>query len=176
MPSQKVLEGKKQVVAELSEKLKNSVAGVLVDYSGTTVADDTALRKSLREAGVSYTVIKNTLIGRAADEAGLGDLKAVLNGTTALAVSANDYVAAARILCDFADKHDNFTVKMGFIDDRVISADEVAELSKLPSREELVARALGGLNAPIAGFAGVLNAELRSLVIALNAIVEKQSA
>ena len=98
MPSQKVLDEKKAVVAALTERLQNSVAGVVVNYKGINVADDTKLRKDLREAGVKYTVVKNTLLSRAADEAGLSDLIAVLEGTSALATSAEDHSAAERIL------------------------------------------------------------------------------
>ena len=104
MPSQKVLEQKKQFVAELSEQLKGAKAGVVVDYQGITVAADTALRKSLREANVNYSVVKNTLLGRAADEADLSELKSVLEGTTALATCDNDEIIAAKLLCEFADQ------------------------------------------------------------------------
>lgn len=176
MPSEKILEQKKQIVAELAEKLQNACAGVIVDYKGINVADDTKLRKELREAGVEYAVVKNTLLSRAAEAAGKDGLKTVLEGTTALALSNDDYVAAARILCNFAKDHENFKIKIGFTDDQILDAASVEALSKLPSREELVAKALGGLNAPIAGFVHVLNANLRGLVCALNAIAEKQGA
>lgn len=176
MPSEKILEQKKQIVAELAEKLQKACAGVIVDYKGINVADDTKLRKELREAGVEYAVVKNTLLSRAAEAAGKDGLKTVLEGTTALALSNDDYVAAARILCNFAKDHENFKIKIGFTDDQILDAASVEALSKLPSREELVAKALGGLNAPIAGFVHVLNANLRGLVCALNAIAEKQGA
>ena len=112
MPSEKVLELKKQQVAALKERLDASIAGVIVDYKGITVADDTALRKELREAGVEYTVVKNTLLGRAIEGTSLADMGSVLEGTTAIATSKDDYVAAARILGKFAEKNDNFTVKV----------------------------------------------------------------
>ncbi len=176
MPSQKVLEQKKALVADLSEKLKNSCTGVIVDYKGISVADDTKLRKELREAGVTYTVVKNTLLGLAAKEAGIEGVNEVLSGTTAIALSESDYVAAARILSKYAEDHENFKLKLGFLDGKVIPVSEVEALAKLPSREELVAKALGGLNAPITGFVGVLNANLRGLVCALNAIAEQKGA
>ena len=176
MPSAAVLEQKKQVVAGLSEKLKNSCVGIVVDYKGINVADDTALRKALREAGVHYTVVKNTLLKFAADDAGLQGLDDVLEGTTAVAVSESDYVAGAKILCGFAKDHEFFKIKKGFIDGKVIDVSGIEDLAKLPSKEVLVAKALGGLNAPISGFVGVLNANLRGLVCALNAIAEKQGA
>lgn len=158
MPSQKVLEEKKQVVAGISEQLKNAVAGVLVDYSGITVENDTKLRKELREAGVHYGVIKNTLLKRAIDGAGLGELDPLLNGTTALATSTEDYSAAARILCKYAKDNDHFKIKSGFADGKVLTADEVNNLAKLPSREVLLSMVLGAMQATISGLARALNA------------------
>ena len=110
MPSQKVLEQKQQIVADLAERIQGSVAGVIVSYEGITVDEDTKLRKDLREAGVKYTVVKNTLIKRAAEKAGLTGIDEVLNGTSAIATSDEDYVAAARILQKFADGHKTFAV------------------------------------------------------------------
>ena len=140
MPSEKVLEQKKQIVADLAEALKGSVAGVVVDYKGINVADDTVLRKELREAGVKYSVVKNTLLGLAAKEAGLEDITKVLEGTTAIAVSPEDHTAAARILSKFADTHKNFSIKSGYLDGDVI---------------DLVCNAF---NAPIAAFARAVQA------------------
>lgn len=157
MPSAKVLEQKKQIVVELTEKLNGAIAGVVVDYKGTSVADDTALRKELREAGVEYIVVKNTLLGRAADEAGLGELKSVLEGTTAIAFSP-DHTAAARILKKFADAHDNFSIKAGFMEGKVIDVATVESLAKLPSKEILMATVLGAFQAPIAAFARAVQA------------------
>lgn len=176
MPSEKILEQKKQLVSELSEKLKGSCVGVLVNYKGITVAEDTKLRKDLREAGAEYFVVKNTMLSRAATDAGINGLDPVLEGTTALAISEDDYVSAAKILSKFADTSKTFKVKAGFIDGEVVGEAEVKDLAKLPSKEVLVAQVLGGLNAPISGFVGVLSATMRGLVIALNAIAEKQSA
>ena len=156
MPSEKILEQKKQQVAELSEKLKTAVTGVIVDYKGITVADDTKLRKSLRESGDEYKVVKNTLLGRALKEAGIDGLDSVLEGTTAIAISQEDYVGAAKILCEYAEKNKNFQVKAGFVDGKMIDAEGVKNLAKLPSKEVLLAQVLGGLNAPITGFATVL--------------------
>lgn len=176
MPSEKILEQKKALVASLSDKLKNSCAGVIVNYKGINVSDDTKLRKELRESGVEYFVVKNTLLQRAAKEAGLDGLEPVLEGTTAIAISKEDHVAAARILCKFADENDFFKAKAGFIEGKVISEAKVNNLAKLPTKEVLVAKALGGLNAPISGFVTVLNGTIKGLVVALNAIAEKQSA
>ncbi len=176
MPSEKILEQKKQIVAELTEKLKSACAGVIVDYKGINVADDTKLRRELREAGVDYFVVKNTLLSRAAKEAGIEGLDSVLEGTTALAVSKDDHVAAARILCKFAEKNKSIKPKAGFVEGKAIDVAEVENLSKLPSKEVLVAQVLGGLNAPITGFVTVLNGTMKGLVVALNTIAEKQSA
>lgn len=176
MPSEKILQEKQAYVEKLAEKIQSSVAGVVVSYKGISVADDTALRRKLREAGVEYSVVKNTMLRRAAEKTGLGDLDSVLEGSTALAVSAEDHVAAAKILSEYAEKSKTFEVKAGYVEGKVIDAAGVAELAKMPPKEVLVAKVLGGLNAPISGFANVLNANLRGLVVALNAIAEKQSA
>ena len=175
MPSQKVLAEKQQLVEALAEKLKGSVAGVLVDYKGINVADDTKLRADLRKAQVQYTVEKNTMLRFAIEKAGLDDLASVLAGTTALAVSQDDHVAAAKQLSQFAATHKGFTIKAGFIDGKAISPAEVDALAKLPSKEQLLSKALGGLNAPISGLVYVLNANLTGLAVALNAIAEQKA-
>ena len=158
MPSVKVLEAKKQDVAVIAERLQSSCAGVLVDYKGISVADDTALRADLRKAGVEYTVSKNTMIELAVKDSELAGLSACLSGTTALATCKEDYVAAARILCKFASSHNNFTVKSGFIDKEVISVEKIESLAKLPSREVLLATVCSVFNAPIAAFARAVQA------------------
>lgn len=158
MPSTAVLEKKKQMVADLSERIKNSCAGVVVDYKGINVEDDTKLRKELREAGVEYTVVKNSILGRAAQDAGLEGLDSVLEGTTAIATSADDYVASARILQKYADTHNNFTLKSGYLDGEIISLEKLIALAKLPSREVLLATVCNVFNAPIAAFARAVQA------------------
>ncbi|MBR0537207.1 MAG: 50S ribosomal protein L10 [Clostridia bacterium] len=158
MPSAKVLELNKAKVAALKEKIDAAVAGVLVDYKGITVEDDTKLRKELREAGVEYCVAKNTLIRRAIEGTALEAMDDVLNGTTAIATSKEDYVVAAKILSKFADGHDNFTVKAGFLDGEVISLAKVDELAKLPSKEQLLATVVFAFQAPMASFARAIQA------------------
>ena len=158
MPSVKVLEAKKAEVAAIAERLQGACAGVIVDYKGINVADDTALRKELREAGVEYTVSKNTMIELAIKGTSLEGLSSCLEGTTALATSTDDYVAAARILCKFASTHSNFTVKSGFLDGEVISTEKIDSLAKLPSREILLATVCNVFNAPIAAFARAVQA------------------
>ena len=175
MPSEKILEQKKQIVADLAEKLKGATAGVLVNYSGINVADDTKLRASMRDAGVDYAVIKNSYIRLAAKEACLEGIEEHLEQNTAMGISASDPVITAKILSEYAGKSKTFKIKAGFVDGKMISADEVNALAKLPSREVLVAKALGGLNAPITGFVYVLNANLSGLARVLNAIAEQKA-
>lgn len=158
MPSEKILEMKKQQVAALRERLTGACAGVLVDYKGITVADDTALRRELREAGVEYTVLKNSLIRLAIEGTSLAGMGEALKGSTAVATSQNDYVAAARILGKFAGKIKNFTMKSGFLDEDVIGLEKLTELSKLPSRRVLLATVLSAFNAPLAAFARAIQA------------------
>ena len=158
LPNAKVLEQKQQLVAELSEKIAGSVAGVVVDYKGTTVADDTALRKELREAGIEYFVVKNTLLARAIEGTDLADMKSVLEGTTAIALSKEDHTAAARILNKFAEAHENFSIKSGFLDGKLIDNDTITALAKLPTRDVLLATVLGAFQAPIAAFARAVQA------------------
>ena len=174
MPNAKVLEEKRALVAELTEKMKNASAGVFVDYKGITVADDTKLRRELRAAGVEYAVIKNTMLRFAIDNLGYSELDEQLNGTTALAISPEDPVAAAKILTAYAKKNDKFKIKGGFVDGKPLNTAEVADLAELPPREVLIAKVLGGFNAPITGLVGVTNGLLRGLVAALAAIAEKK--
>jgi len=165
LPSEKVLESKKQLVVDLTEKLKNATAGVLIDYKGISVADDTALRKDFREAGVEYTVVKNTMLRFAAKNAGLDGLDSVLSGTTALAIS-NDAVASAKVATKYADKiKKGFEIKAGFMDGEVLDIAKVIEVGKLPSKEQLVGQLLS-----------VLTANIRGMAVALNAIAEQKES
>lgn len=158
LPSEKILEKKKQDVAELVEKLNASVAGVVVEYKGVTVADDTKLRADLRAENIEYKVVKNSILGRAADEAGLSELKSVLEGTTAIAISKDDQVAAARILKKFADSHEDFNIKSGYMDGAVVDLATINSLAGLPSKDVLLATVCNAFNAPIASFARVIQA------------------
>ncbi|MGN0567121.1 MAG: 50S ribosomal protein L10 [Acutalibacteraceae bacterium] len=158
MPSEKILEQKKKVVSELADTLSSSVAGVIVDYKGITVDEDTKLRKELREAGVKYAVVKNTILKLAAEKAELSDIDDVLEGTTAIATSAEDHVAAARILSKFAENSKTFTIKKGFLDGKVIGVETVESLAKLPSKDVLLATVCNAFNAPIAAFARAMQA------------------
>lgn len=164
MPSEKILEQKKAIVAELTEKIANAKTGVVVDYKGITVEADTQLRKKLREAGVEYKVVKNTFLRFALNSNNLNELDEKLEGTTAIALWSDDTFEGAKLLSKQAESG-SFAIKGGFMDGKVISVDTVNALAKLPPREVLIAQVLAGFNAPVAAFARVLNA-----------IVEKQSA
>ena len=158
MPSQKILAQKKEAVAALAETLRGAVSGVLVEYKGINVADDTKLRHDLRAAGVKYSVVKNTLLELAAKDTQLEDLKPFLVGTTALATSADDYTAAARILSKYAAGSKTFELKTGFLDGKVIDKSKLEALAKLPTRDVLLATVCNAFQAPIAAFARALQA------------------
>ena len=156
MPSKSILEQKQQIGASLAEELKNSPAGVVVNYQGITVDADTKMRKALREAGVHYTVMKNSLTGRACDEVGMGDMKQYLNGMTAIAISENDAVAPAKVLKKYADKVESFKILAGYLDGAVIDEKTVIALADIPSKETLVAKFLGSIQSPLYGLAYAL--------------------
>lgn len=159
MPNAKVLSEKQAIVAALTEKLQGAVAGVIVDYSGITVAEDTEMRRKLRENNVDYSVVKNTLLRFAINNSGLSELDSLLNGTTSLAVSVDDPVAPAKIIKEYADKlNGRFEIKGGFMDGKVISLDEVNALASIPALPVLQAQVLGTMLAPITSFAVVIKA------------------
>ena len=163
MPSEKILEQKKQAVAELSAKLKESCVGVVVDFKGISVADDTKLRKELREAGVEYKVIKNTMLRLALNGTDYEGLSEHLSNTTALAVSAEDPIAAAKILNKYAEaSKGKFSLKAGFMEGKVLDEAGVKQIATLPGREELLCM-----------LCSALNGNIRGLAVALNAIAEK---
>ena len=158
MPSAQVLDSKKKIVADLTEKLQKATAGVIVSYQGITVEDDTALRAELRKAGVEYAVVKNTLTKRACESVGYGELANVLEGMTAVATSENDPVAAAKILKKYADKVESFEIKAGFVDGKILDVAGVNDLADLPSKEVLIGKLLGSLQSSLYGLAHVLQA------------------
>lgn len=160
MPNAKVLSEKQAIVAELVEKLKNATSGVLVDYKGITVAEDTALRAELRKNDVEYAVVKNTLVRFALDEVNLKELDDVLHGTTSLAISTGDPIAPMRVVNQFAKKlgDDRFNIKAGFMEGKVISLNEIKALAELPGKETLQAQVLGTMLAPITSLAIVIKA------------------
>jgi large subunit ribosomal protein L10 len=166
---------KRQIVAEIKTKLENSSAAVLTDYRGLNVAQVTELRKRMREAGVEYKVLKNTMIRFAAHELGLEGLDPYLEGPTAVAFSA-DPVAPAKIIYDFAKANKALEVKVGVLEGKVIEAAQVKALADLPSREELLAKVVGGMQAPLYGMVSVLSGTLRSFVYALEAVRKQKEA
>lgn len=175
MPKESTMKRKREVVDRISSTMKAAKAMIFADYRGLTVEQDTELRNALRNAGVDYKVVKNTLTRFAAKESGLDELDPFLKGPTAMASSDTDPIAPAKVLYEYAKKYDKLELKVGIVEGKVIDLDGVKALAELPSREVLIARALGGLNAPITGFANVLNANIRGLVVALNAIAEQKA-
>ena len=163
MPSEKILSQKKAYVEELAGKLKNSVAGVVVDYKGISVADDTKLRRELREAGVEYTVVKNTMLRLALADLGYTEMEKVLEGSTAIAISKEDPIAAAKILGKYAeDSKGKFSIKAGYMDGKEMDVAAVQQLAKLPGKQELLSM-----------LCSALQGNIRGLAVALNAIAEK---
>lgn len=177
-----VTSAKQAVVAQLKEQLESAKGVVLTSYKGLTVAQDTELRRELREAGVSYHVVKNTMLRIAAKEAGIEGIEEHLEGTTAFAFSTEDAVAPAKVICGFIKKNkledaEVLTVKVGMVEGKVIGVDEVKALAALPSREELIAKLLGSMNAPISNTVNVLQGVIRNAVYVLDAISsQKESA
>ena len=164
-----VTSAKQAVVAQLKEQLESAKGVVLTSYKGLTVAQDTELRRELREAGVSYHVVKNTMLRIAAKEAGIEGIEEHLEGTTAFAFSTEDAVAPAKVICGFIKKNkledaEVLTVKVGMVEGKVIGVDEVKALAALPSREELIAKLLGSMNAPISNTVNVLQGVIRNAV------------
>ena len=158
MPSKAILEQKQQVVSDLSELIRNSASGVIVNYQGITVDDDTKMRKALREAGVKYMVVKNTLTGRACDECGYSEIKQHLTGMTAIAISEKDAVAPAKILKEYADQIESFKILAGYVDGEVLDEKNVLALAEIPSKDVLVGKLLGSLLSPLYKLAFVLDA------------------
>jgi len=151
------VELKQPIVAEISELLNGAASAVVVDYRGLTVAQDTELRKALREAGISYKVYKNTMIKRAAEGTDFAALDPHLEGPTAIAVSKEDATAPARILAEFAKKADKLEIKGGVVEGSYYDAKGMQVIATIPSREVLLGRLLGSMQSPIANFARVLN-------------------
>lgn len=172
---------KQAVIASLKAQLSSAKGAVLVDYRGLTVAQDTKLRRKLREAGVNYHVVKNTLTNLAAKDAGIEGLEEYLSGTTALAISTTDPVAPAKVLSDFQKEINKtvktFNIKAGILDGKVINAEGVKALAELPSREVLLAKLAGTMQAPISGLVSVMAGTIRKFVYAVDAVrQQKESA
>lgn len=157
-------------VTEIKEKLDKTQGAVITDYRGLNVAQVTELRKQLREAGVEYKVLKNTLTIRAVKEIGLEDVIPSLSGPTAIAFGYNDPVAPAKVISDFAKANQALEVKGGILDGAFLDSEGVKALAALPSREELLSQVVRGMQAPIAGMVNVLQGNIRNVVYALEAV------
>ncbi len=158
MPSEKILEGKKKQVEEIKELLTGAASVVLVDYKGIDVANDTKLRAELREAGVEYLVLKNSILKFAFEAVGMDEFVPQLHGTTAIAVSKEDPIAAAKVVQKYSDSlKEVFNVKMGYVDGKFLSVEEVKSVATLPSRETLIAMVAGSFNSIIASFARAIS-------------------
>ncbi len=168
-------EAKKLVVEDIKEKIQNAKSVVLVKFSGLSVAEDTELRREFRKNNVEYKVLKNTLIRRAFNDLGVTDFDEDLNGPTSVAFGS-DETGAAKVIMEAAKKYqDKVSVKSAFVEGGKVGVEGVKALASMPSKEQLIAKMLGSLQAPIANFVGVLSAMPRSLVIALNAVAEKKA-
>ena len=171
---EKQIAAKALIVDELAEKIQSAQSVILYDYIGLNVAEVSELRNRFRAVGVEYRVIKNTYILRAANKLGIEGLEPHLHGTTALAFGFNDPVAPAKVLTEFIKSVKKTDIKVGLLDGKVLDKAEVTALANLPSREELIAKILGSMNAPITGAVMVLSGVIRAFVVALNAIKEKK--
>ena len=174
--SMKTKEQKAQATSEVATKLKRAKTTVLADYRGLNVAQDTKLRKKLREGGVEYRVIKNTVTSRAAKDADIEGLDAYLAGPIAIAFDYEEFTRAAKILSDFARENKALEIKAGVFEGKVIGPDKVKALANLPSREVLLAQLAGQFAAPLAGLASVLAGPLRQFAYAVEALRQKREA
>ena len=174
--SEKAIQQKQQIVSELQEKIEKSQAVIFYDYIGLTVAEVTELRNNFRNANVEYKVIKNTMIARAAQGLNIEGLDATLEGPTAVAFGYDDPVAPAKILTDFIKKAKKTEIKAGILNGQVVDLEAIKMLSELPSKEELLAKLLGGLQSPISGLAMSLSGIIRKVFYALNAVKDTKEA
>jgi large subunit ribosomal protein L10 len=169
-------ERKQQIVNEIKEKLDNSSAVIVTDYRGLNVSQMTKLRAELRNAGIEYKVLKNTLTSLAARELDLADLDNYLSGPTAIAFSREDPVAPAKVLTKFAKEHKALEIKGGLLDGKIIDANSIKALADLPGREELLAQVLRGFQSPLSQLVNVLNGPIRNLVYVLEAVRKQKEA
>ena len=166
-------EAKKLIVEEIKEKLNRAKSVTFVDYNALTVAEDTKLRQEFKKNGAEYKVYKNKLLLLALSELGINGAEQYLHGTTAVAFSYNDEVSGAKVVCNAAEDTKKLTVKFGLLNGNFVESKEIEALAKLPSKEVLIAKLLGTLNAPVSALARVLAAPVQGLAIALNAIASK---
>jgi len=166
---------KEAVVKELTDKFSSAKSLVITDYLGLNVAEMTELRKQLREAGVEFKVVKNTLATIAANEVEMNNMTEFFSGPTAIAFGEDDAVSPAKILVDFAKDHEVVEIKAGLLDGELISKDKVNSLAEIPSREVLLAQAFAGMKAPLNGLVNVLQGNIRGLVQVLGQIKDQKA-
>ena len=166
-----VTEEKKAAVAELNKKFEEAKSMVVTDYIGLDVAEMTELRDKLREAGVEYKVVKNTLASIAVGQSDINEeITDFFNGPTAIAFGMEDVISPAKVLVDFEKENDIFEIKAGYLNDEVIDREKVVSLSEVPGREELLSKAFAGMQAPISGLVNVLQSNIRNIVQVLNQV------
>lgn len=169
-------EDKIEVVRELREDIERSNALLLTDYRGLTVKEISALRRSLREAGAEYKVVKNSLFELAAESMADSGLPQLLEGPTAVAFVRNDPVLSAKVIADFMREHKTLSIKGGFVEGQLYTADQIQALSKVPPRDVLVAQLLGSIQLPISNLVGTLQGLVSSLVYTLQAVADQKAA
>ncbi|MEA3493521.1 MAG: 50S ribosomal protein L10 [Candidatus Margulisiibacteriota bacterium] len=172
--AQKAVETKKKVVKDLKDKIEQSNIIVLSDYRGVSVKQITELRKALHKNGAGYKIVKNSLIKRAAEAAGFQGLDEHLAGPTALLIGNEDPVEPLKNLVEFVKDNEKGEIKVGIFEKAIVDKKAISEIAKLPSREVLLAKVVGGFQAPICGLVNTLAGTIRKLVYALNAVKEKK--
>lgn len=168
-------EAKRATVAELKEELSNSNAAIVADYRGLSVAEISAVRRALREQGITYRVVKNRLARIAAEQAGRPELSSLLDGPTALALGGADEIVLARTFLDAVRPYRTVVVRGGLIGDRQVDAESVTRLATLPTRDVLLGQLAGGMAAPLSGLASLLAAPLRNLDYALQQVAAQRA-
>ena len=166
---------KEAVVEELTDKFSSAKSLVITDYLGLNVAEMTELRSKLREAGVEFKVVKNTLATIAANDVEMEEMTEYFSGPTAIAFGKDDAVSPAKVLVEFAKDHEVLEIEAGLLNGEIISKEKVESLAEIPSREELLAKAFAGMKAPLTGLVNVLQGNIRGLVQVLNQIKEEKA-
>ena len=166
---------KEAVVKELTDKFSSAKSIVITDYLGLNVAEMTELRSKLREAGVEFKVVKNTLATIAANDVEMEEMTDYFSGPTAIAFGEDDAVSPAKVLVEFAKDHEVLEIKAGLLNGEIISKEKVESLAEIPSREELLAKAFASMKAPLSGLVNVLQGNIRGLVQVLNQIKEEKA-
>lgn len=169
-------EEKIKAVQELREKIEGSNSLLLTDYRGLTVSEITTLRRTLREKGADYKVVKNTLFKLAAEKLADSGVCDLLAGPTAVAFVHNDPIASAKAIMDFTRDHKELEVKGGYVEGRLLTADQVQALSKIPPKQVLLAQLVGSIQSPIAGLVGTLQGLMSNLVYTLQAVADQKAA